>query len=40
MIHQDCYNKYCAINYFNVHIETEINLFLKIILIELKYILI
>ena len=25
MIHQDCYNKYCSINYFNDHIEIEIN---------------
>ena len=25
MIHQDCYNKYYAINYFNDHIEIEIN---------------
>ena len=25
MIHQDCYNKYCTINYFNDHIEIEIN---------------
>ena len=40
MIHQDCYNKYYTINYFNDHIEIEIILFLKIILIKLKYILI
>ena len=25
MIHQDCYNKYHKINYFNDHIEIEIN---------------
>ena len=25
MIHQDCYNKYYTINYFNDHIEIEIN---------------
>ena len=25
MIHQDCYNKYYIINYFNDHIEIEIN---------------
>ena len=25
MIHQDCYNKCYTINYFNDHIETEIN---------------
>ena len=25
MIHQHCYNKYYAINYFNDHIEIEIN---------------
>ena len=25
MIHQDCYNKYYTINYFNDHIKIEIN---------------
>ena len=25
MIHQDCYNKYYTISYFNDHIEIEIN---------------
>ena len=25
MIHQDCYNKYYTINYYNDHIEIEIN---------------
>ena len=25
MIHQDCYSKYYTINYFNDHIEIEIN---------------
>ena len=25
MIHQDCYNKYYTINYFNDHIEKEIS---------------
>ena len=25
MIHQDCYNKYHTINYFNDHIEIDIN---------------
>ena len=25
MIHQNCYNKYYTINYFNDHIEIEIN---------------
>ena len=25
MIHQDCYNKYYTMNYFNDHIEIEIN---------------
>ena len=25
MIHQDCYNKYYTINYFNDHIEIDIN---------------
>ena len=25
MIHQDCYNKYYTIDYFNDHIEIEIN---------------
>ena len=25
MIHQDCYNKYDTINYFNDHIKIEIN---------------
>ena len=25
MIYQDCYNKYYTINYFNYHIEIEIN---------------
>ena len=25
MIYQDCYNKYYTINYFNDHIEIEIN---------------
>ena len=25
MTHQDCYNKYYTINYFNDHIEIEIN---------------
>ena len=25
MIHQDCYNKYYTINYFNDHIEIKIN---------------
>ena len=25
MIHQDCYHKYYTINYFNDHIEIEIN---------------
>ena len=25
MIHQDCYNKYYTIHYFNDHIEIEIN---------------
>ena len=29
MIHQDCYNKYYTINYFNDHIEIEINLIPK-----------
>ena len=39
MIHQDCYNKYYTINFYEDHIEIEI-LFLKIILIKLKYTLI
>ena len=25
MIHQDCYNKYYTINYFNDHVEIDIN---------------
>ena len=29
MIHQDCYNKYYTINYFNHHIEIEINFISK-----------
>ena len=40
MIHQDCYNKYYTINFYEDHIEIEINLYLKIILIKVKYILI
>ena len=38
MIHQDCYNKYYTINFYEDHIEIEIN-YQKIILIKLKYIL-
>ena len=40
MIHQDCYKKYYTINFYEDHIEIEINLYLKIILIKVKYILI
>ena len=38
MILQDCYSKYYTINYFNDHIEIEINFIPKIILIMQKYI--
>ena len=38
MIHQDCYNKYYIINYFNDHIEIDINFIPRDNLIKLKYI--